>query len=146
VEKKIYPKDLQRWKTYERAAGGKQENQNKLFADWDILNVLNLTPPCMLVFLLVPTVMAWLVTVCLQGSFIYYIAQEVSSLKWPEGEAEASVCFGASEGDMGSLKMTKNFGLRLLRLICNLTFGKLFLCSFDGKSSTRNSSSHLKML
>lgn len=82
------------------------------------------------------------VTAC----FIYYIPQEVSSLKWPEGEAEASVCFGASEGDMGSLKMTKNFGLRLLSLICNLTFGKLFLCSFDGKSSTRNSSSHLKML
>jgi len=106
-EKKIYPKDIQKWKTYEHAAGGKPDNQNKLFADWDIPNVLNLTPPCMLVFLLVPTVVAWLVTVCLQGSFIYYIAQEVSSLKWPEGEAEAGVCFVALEGDMGSLKMTK---------------------------------------
>lgn len=102
---------------------GKPDNQNTPFADWDVKNILGLKPPEMLCTILVPTLVGWIFSICLQIGFIYYIAQGVILLKWPNGNAETTTaCFGASGGDEGSLKTAHLMGPRVLRLICNLTF------------------------
>lgn len=95
---------------------GKPDNTSKLFGDWDILNVLNLTPPQILVSMIVPTTLAFCTVLLIQFGFIFYI-QEVMRGKVDEhclqGEA---ICYGVVRSKWDSNNS------RILRVICLLTF------------------------